>query len=416
MDSKRLFSSLEKLNFVRVSRTEEERKAAQIILKEIETAGGQGYIEKFDVSDWKIKTQKFYVNSPIYKEYDVTGYGCCANTNGPLTAPFYYFDTFTKVSREKAKDKIVLVNGYLTYDTYKEIASSGAVGFITFSNDVYEDETNSDLDVRELRKLMSDIKKLPGVHMRSKDAMDLVKLNPETVTIEIEQEEFVSQSQNVISTIKGKMLEEEIVITAHYDSVPFSRGVYDNGAGSAIILELYRYFINNKPLRTLRFIWCGSEERGLLGSKAFVKKHNKELKNIILCLNVDVAGPVLGKDSIVVMANDPAVKFIEEYRNKIEYVCDVKSDTYSSDSIPFADKGIPGLNFMRFGTQGTAHIHTRKDTLYFMSEDALYNTYKYVLKFTNHFANVEEFPIARKIDRKMKDKICKYLKKRKKDK
>ena len=58
----------------------------------------------------------------------------------------------------------------------------------------------------------------------------------------------------------------------------------------------------------------------------------------------------------------------------------VKSDTYSSDSIPFADKGIPGLNFMRFGTQGTAHIHTRKDTLYFMSEDALYNTYKYVLK------------------------------------
>ena len=39
MDSKRLFSSLEKLNFVRVSRTEEERKAAQIILKEIEDAG-----------------------------------------------------------------------------------------------------------------------------------------------------------------------------------------------------------------------------------------------------------------------------------------------------------------------------------------------------------------------------------------
>ena len=38
MDSKRLFSSLEKLNFVRVSRTEEERKAAQIILKEIEDA------------------------------------------------------------------------------------------------------------------------------------------------------------------------------------------------------------------------------------------------------------------------------------------------------------------------------------------------------------------------------------------
>ena len=119
--------------------------------------------------------------------------------------------------------------------------------------------------------------------MRTTDAMELIKSNPTLVTIDNDQDEFKATSQNVISEIKGE-LEEEIVFTAHYDSVPFSRGVYDNGAGSAILLELYRYFINNKPKRTLRFIWCGSEERGLLGSKAFVKKHNKQLKNIVLCI------------------------------------------------------------------------------------------------------------------------------------
>ena len=262
---------------------------------------------------------------------------------------------------------------------------------------------------------MSDIKKLPGVHMRSIDAMKLVNSNPKTVTIDIDQEEFPGTSQNVISVIKGE-IDEEIVFTAHYDSVPFSRGVYDNGAGTAILLELYRYFIKNKPLRTLRFIWCGSEERGLLGSKAYVQKHTKELKKIVLCINVDVAGPVLGKDGIVVMANKEAVKFVEEYRNKIEYVCSVTSDTYSSDSIPFADKGIPGLNFMRFGVGGTAHIHSRKDTLFFMSEDSLYNTYKYTLEFSKYLSNINEFPIQRRIENKMKEKICKYLKKRKKDK
>ena len=378
MNSKNLYNSLEKLNFVRVSRTKEEKEAANIIKEEVKQAGGEAYIESFDVRDWNVKKQMFYVNTPVYKEYDVTAYGCSLNTNGPLTAPFYYFDCYTKVSREKAKDKIVLVNGYLTYDTYKEIANSGAVGFITYSNDIYEDESNSDLDIRELRKQMSDIKKLPGVHMRTKDAMDLVNLNPETVTIDIDQDEFSSTSQNVISTIKGS-LEEEIVFTAHYDSVPFSKGVYDNGAGSAILLELYRYFIKNKPLRTLRFIWCGSEERGLLGSKAYVKNHNKELKKIVLCINVDVAGPVLGKDSIVVTANKDALKYVKEYKDKIEYVCEVKSDVYSSDSVPFADKGIPGLNFMRFGIPGTAHIHTRKDTLYFMSEAALANTGIYII-------------------------------------
>lgn len=415
MNSKTLYASLEKINFIRVSRTIEEKQAAEIIKKEIEETNNEAIIEYFDVRDWKVKKQKFYVNTPEYKEYEVTAYGCSLNTNGPLTAPFYYFDSYTKVSREKAKGKIVLVNGYLTYDTYKEIANSGAVGFITYSNDVYEDESNSDLDVRELRKQMSDIKKLPGVHMRSKDAMELVKSNPETVTIDIDQDEFTSTSQNVISTIPGQ-IDETIVFTAHYDSVPFSRGMYDNGAGSAILLELYRYFATNKPLRTLKFIWCGSEERGLLGSKAYVKKHLKELKKIVLCINVDVAGPVLGKDSIVVTANKDAEKFVKEFRDKIGYVCEVKSDVYSSDSVPFADKGIPGLNFMRFGVAGTAHIHCRKDTLYFMSEDALASTCKYTLEFAKQLSNVKELPIAKKIDNKTKEKICKYLKKRKKDK
>ena len=415
MNSKTLYSSLEKLNFVRVSRTKEEKLAAEIIKNEVEETGNEACIESFEVRDWRIKKQKFYVNTPVYKEYDVTAYGGSLNTNGPLTAPFYYFDCYTKVSSEKAKDKIVLVNGYLNYDTYKEIVNSGAVGFITFSNDIYDDESNSDLDVRELRKQMSDIKKLPGVHMRSKDAMELVKSNPKTVTIDIDQDEFTSTSQNVISTIKGE-IDETIVFTAHYDSVPFSKGVYDNGAGSAILLELYRYFTINKPLRTLKFIWCGSEERGLLGSKAFVKKHTKELKNIVLCINVDVAGPVLGKDAIVVTANKEAVKFVKEYRDEIGYACEVKDDVYSSDSVPFADKGIPGFNFMRFGVAGTAHIHSRKDTLYFMSEDALASTCKYTIEFSKNLANVNLFPIVRKIDYKTKEKVCKYLKKRKKDK
>ena len=37
--------------------------------------------------------------------------------------------------------------------------------------------------------------------------------------------------------------------------------------------------LKDVPLKhNVRFVWCGSEERGLLGSKAYVKKHLKELK------------------------------------------------------------------------------------------------------------------------------------------
>ena len=67
----------------------------------------------------------------------------------------------------------------------------------------------------------------------------------------------------------------------HYDSVYFSSGVHDNLSGSVIVLELLRYFAAHPPRRTLRFCWFGSEEQGLLGSKAYVKAHADELKDCV---------------------------------------------------------------------------------------------------------------------------------------
>lgn len=69
----------------------------------------------------------------------------------------------------------------------------------------------------------------------------------------------------------------------------FSHGVYDNGAGSVILMELARHYKQNPPKRNLTFCWYGSEECGLLGSKAYVAAHKDELKDVQLMVNVDVA-------------------------------------------------------------------------------------------------------------------------------
>ena len=53
-------------------------------------------------------------------------------------------------------------------------------------------------------------------------------------------------------------------------------------------------------------------------------------------------------------------------------------DIYSSDCIPFADKGIPAINFMRFGAPNAAHIHDKYDTMHFISSESLNNTYSFV--------------------------------------
>ena len=52
-------------------------------------------------------------------------------------------------------------------------------------------------------------------------------------------------------------------------------------------------------------------------------------------------------------------------------------DTYSSDSIPFADNGIPGINVTRFGVPGTAYIHNRYDVIKYLDYKNLQKTGSY---------------------------------------
>ena len=93
----------------------------------------------------------------------------------------------------------------------------------------------------------------------------------------------------MIAEIKGTEHPEQIIsFGAHYDSVEFSKGVYDNGAGSVINMEAARWFAQHPPKRTVKFCWYGSEEIGLEGSKAFVRDHKDELKDHVFMINVDV--------------------------------------------------------------------------------------------------------------------------------
>ena len=59
-----------------------------------------------------------------------------------------------------------------------------------------------------------------------------------------------------------------------------------SGDGSVIIMELLKYFAEHKPARTLKFNWYGSEEQGLLGSKAWTAAHADELDKHVLMVNV----------------------------------------------------------------------------------------------------------------------------------
>ena len=182
-------------------------------------------------------------------------------------------------------------------------------------------------------------------------------------------------------------------------------------SGSVIIMELLRYFVANPPRRTLKFNWFGSEEQGLLGSKAYVAAHEAELEKHRLMVNVDMAGPVLGAEHMFIMGDAPMKSYVEGMMNELGAAVVYHEDVYSSDGIPFSDKGIPAINFTRENANGTGFIHDRRDALAngFLSADALGITLNLALEFSKRVVNAPIFPIERKISDSMRDKIDKYL-------
>lgn len=412
---KRMYSLLEKLDFVRLSTFEGEKKGAEIIAEEVKSLGITPVIETFKAPHYEIKTAKLEVTAPVYKEYEVTGYGFAGNAAcDGIEADFVYLEALEPIDLINVKGKIAFVAAGLRPDDFKKLIDAGIVGVISPSGTFRDNENTLDLDERMLRPQHIEHGKLPAVCIRMTDAMEMVASKPEKIKLTLAQEEGEGDSQNIIAEIPGTEFPEEVIVyTAHYDSVVHSHGIFDNASGSATILEMLRHYLENPPKRTVRFIWCGSEERGLLGSKAYVAAHEDELKKIVLCINVDMTGPLLGRDTCIVLGEEAVCHAVTYLYKELGYPMTVLQDIYSSDSIPFGDKGIPGVNFMRRGAKDSFQIHCRYDTMASVTAESMERTTKFIAAFSDRMINAAFFPIERKMPDNMVEKIDKYLRKKK---
>ena len=408
---KREMELLEKIGFTRIAGSAEEEKAAQILKAECDAMGVPAIIEPFEIEQGIVEEAKLEILEPFYQEYPVTGYQCAENTpEEGLTAEFVYVENGTDVDLADVRGKIVLVNGFMRVPLFKRLIKAGVAGVVTMEGQLRDKREETDLSTRKLRRTLRAFGNLPMVHTRVLDAIDMVRRGACKARIVLKGRTEEWTSHNVVATVLGTEKPEEIVsFGAHYDSVDFSKGVYDNGAGSVINMEVLRYFAENPPKRTLKFMWYGSEEIGLEGSWAYVKGHKEELKDHLLMINVDVGGPILGVDRVTATAEEKLASFMEYFVKIHGFSAEVKQGIYSSDSIPFADSGVPGINFSRDGAPGAAYIHNRFDTLEFLSPEALAKTTHIVLEFGKAMANAKVLPVERKIPQNIVEDVEKYL-------
>jgi len=397
---------LEKLSFERIAGSKEEYRAAMIIKEEIEKMGLNATLEPFEIEFPEEVTATFEITAPQNQSFEVTGVGMAGVTKD-LEAPFYYGQDLDEISLSQMKGKIVLFNGALRYDSYKKIIQAGAVGFITFNGSVYDAEI--EVEDRYLRPKLQELGKIPGVTMSIHDAQTLVRLNPTTVRLTVNAKESTRTSHNLVVTLPGDIEDEIICFSGHYDSVRHSKGVYDNATGALAVLDFLKYFSQKKPKRTLKFLWLGTEERGLIGATQYVKAHQETIDQYKLNINLDMLGVVLGKDIACVTGEEAITHYIDFVAKELNFAIKTSTGVYPSDSTPFADGGVPAITFARGAVVGGAQIHSNKDVIDFISVESFNQTVEFIQAFASRVIEAEVCPIPSTMPKKILEELDDYL-------
>lgn len=244
------------------------------------------------------------------------------------------------------------------------------------------------------------------------DYMTLQRLLQHHIPVEIDLElstKVYAQDQqgyNVIGEITGtdkKLKDQLIMIGGHLDCWQGATGATDNGAGSAVMMEVVRILktVGFDPRRTIRIALWGGEETGLHGSKNYVKNHftdtvtkkyNTEGDKLSVYLNLDNGtGKIRG---LYLQGNEAAKPIFEKW---FEPFHDLGAGTLTlkntggTDHLSFDAIGLPGFQFIQDGMEYSSRTHhSNMDTYDHLSGEDLKQAATIIASFVYDAAQSDE--------------------------
>lgn len=228
-----------------------------------------------------------------------------------------------------------------------------------------------------------------------------------SVSFNLSVDSKIIKARNVLGYIEGENKDEFIVVGGHYDHVGkwngwIWNGADDNASGTVGVMTIARAFkaTGKKPEKSILFAAWTGEEKGLWGSRYFVKNAMENEMNIVLNLNYDMIARDSEDDSlknqasmVYTEANSGIQKLTE--RNLDEYAINLdvrfrpsERPTGGSDHAPFAQENIPVFYFM-----AAMHpdYHLPSDELSKINWEKMTNIIKIGFLNTWELANSNEF-------------------------
>jgi hypothetical protein len=189
-------------------------------------------------------------------------------------------------------------------------------------------------------------------------------------------------TQNVAGFIPGTACPDSfLVYTAHYDHLgmmgkgTFFPGANDNASGTAMMLELARYFSRHPQRYSVVFIGFTGEEAGLLGSGFFADHPLVSLSNVKFLVNLDLVGTGIDGITVVNATEFPdQFKMLSQINDTARYLVNIKKrgKACNSDHCPFYTKGVPGFFIYTLGGIAAYHnLDDRPETLPLTAYDGL---------------------------------------------
>ncbi|WP_283430745.1 M28 family peptidase [Neorhodopirellula lusitana] len=233
-----------------------------------------------------------------------------------------------------------------------------------------------------------------------------------TVRLDVQLTPAIAKSSNVVGTLAGagSLANEVVVIGAHYDhvgmggrgslapgTVAIHNGADDNASGTAVLLQsaerLVKKLSGLQNRRRLLFIAFTGEERGLLGSKHYVKYPRFPIGDTVAMVNMDMVGRLQDNELTVYGTESASVmnELLDQANQTAAFdLFRVGSGYGPSDHSSFYEAGIPVLFFF---TGLHSDYHRPSDDFDKLNLDGMSRITDIVCQVSERLATMPERPV-----------------------
>jgi Zn-dependent M28 family amino/carboxypeptidase len=350
----------------RMAGSDGEREAAELTWDAFDEQGARNVrLDEFEIQGWERGSSEITVDDTVQD--------CIALPRSPSTAAegelvdlgYGLPEDFEGVDLD---GKVVIVDTYVPdwfdryvhrREKYYHAVESGAAAF------VYKNHVEGCLPPTGSVGTDDDpIGDVPAVGVSSEVGARLARRwEGDDVRVAVEAEVADATSRNVHAEL-GPETDEELLVTAHVDAHDIAEGAMDNGAGTAMLVELGRILAEREDDLDTRvhLVAYGAEEVGLVGSGYDAGRRDRDSMRAI----VNLDGVVRGRD-LAFYANgfDALETAAEDVAGRYDHPVSVSPElSIHSDHWPYVAHGVPGYHVASETDQaGRGWGHTHADTI-----------------------------------------------------